>query len=1042
MLLPFILSVSLAWTGLPSTLQQAKTIDQVLDDARAKYSSMALDEAADILQQAENRARNEQNPAYALALVRAYQAPYWFLRHAPQQESDCLKELRQFEEETRDQGSAGHLWWRLGWNYQEVATHVGHGGPYITKAVAAFQHSQKVFEKIHGTVSVGDCLIAQAIVTREQREQSIPLLKKAIEAYTLAPNDADIMWGFMNASNLWPVGNDFREVIDLGRSLVDGMLSRHNANTVYAYGHWICWALATRGDVTQSLALGDRFVARLNDLGDQIQAADLLLNQANVAVTFNIDFLAYHYAQDALTTGHRLSNSGIVFRSLQVLDRVLGLSTSELQELLQSGSNSGTLGHIGKLLIEARLAGTREETRKLLQQAIAAEAPTGWLDLRPYWFLADTYSVDSEETQQLFENCLRMSRVGRGMNLWKVYFRLASSCSCAGKDSLAYDYINMCLAGRSHKDGYWLLNPLMYKGLYAERLGKLEEALDCFSRAQKELDTMVEVAPDAIWLQMRWRDNYAQLIRAPLRVLTKLGRGEDAFNEAEAAKAAILRRVALGVIPKYDSKLAPSSELDILSRRWTEAREATDAILAGNETDASGPLHVMADKASRKLQFQEDFLTFRYPAQESKHLDSPELASGRLTPSKVGKDECYISYSLLSKEDEVLTEAQAKRLNLASRIVAFCLDGRTGRISQFVVPENADRVRKLSTDLTQACQNPTGSYRQAASLLYTDLIAPFAKQLAGKSRLIICPDTFLWAIPFGVLQDSSSRRLCEYVDVVLTPSLLTYQILTKTASPSLENYSPLVFADPLLADQQRFGKKVEVAAEPQGEARPLPTSDEDVPPGSSFNLPKEQFKLASYSAPESYRISRGGMLAELPGTRQEANSIAKVFPNAKIFTRETAQEREFKKVASDYRILHLASHGVFNDIAPLYSSIVLSDPDDNSEDGFLTAQEILGMHLKADLVVLSACNTGQGQFISGEGQMGLSWALSAAGAKSKVMSQWAVDDTATAMLIEAFYEKLKEGLSPERSLRLAMESVRKDPRFQHPYYWAAFSVYR
>jgi CHAT domain-containing protein len=123
----------------------------------------------------------------------------------------------------------------------------------------------------------------------------------------------------------------------------------------------------------------------------------------------------------------------------------------------------------------------------------------------------------------------------------------------------------------------------------------------------------------------------------------------------------------------------------------------------------------------------------------------------------------------------------------------------------------------------------------------------------------------------------------------------------------------------------------------------------------------------------------------------------------------------------------------------MLSSIVLAEPPGGSdEDGFLTAREIFDLNLKADLVVLSACDTGRGERKSGEGIVGLTWALFVAGAPSQIVSQWAVNDASTAQLMQSFYANLRGGKSKGDALREAELSLMKEAAHSHPYYWAPF----
>ncbi len=121
----------------------------------------------------------------------------------------------------------------------------------------------------------------------------------------------------------------------------------------------------------------------------------------------------------------------------------------------------------------------------------------------------------------------------------------------------------------------------------------------------------------------------------------------------------------------------------------------------------------------------------------------------------------------------------------------------------------------------------------------------------------------------------------------------------------------------------------------------------------------------------------------------------------------------------------------------MYSSILLADPAKGSpDDGFLTAREIFDMNLSADMVVLSACNTARGSKQTGEGIVGMTWALCAAGVPTQVVSQWSVDDATTAQLMTDFYGGLSKGKGA--ALAAAERKLRNDGKHGHPYYWAPF----
>jgi len=190
----------------------------------------------------------------------------------------------------------------------------------------------------------------------------------------------------------------------------------------------------------------------------------------------------------------------------------------------------------------------------------------------------------------------------------------------------------------------------------------------------------------------------------------------------------------------------------------------------------------------------------------------------------------------------------------------------------------------------------------------------------------------------------------------------------------------------------------------------------------------------------------GGEIPRLFASREEAKAILAVAPWRSYFkatdfeaSRATATGRDLSK----YRIIHFATHGFLNNEHPELSGIVLSlvDREGRPQDGFLRLHDIYNLQLPVDLVVLSACNTGLGKDVKGEGLIGLTRGFMYAGAAGVVASLWKVDDEATAALMQRFYEHmLKKGLAPAAALRESQLAMLKEKRWRSPYYWAGFVI--
>jgi CHAT domain-containing protein len=200
---------------------------------------------------------------------------------------------------------------------------------------------------------------------------------------------------------------------------------------------------------------------------------------------------------------------------------------------------------------------------------------------------------------------------------------------------------------------------------------------------------------------------------------------------------------------------------------------------------------------------------------------------------------------------------------------------------------------------------------------------------------------------------------------------------------------------------------------------------------------------ASLPEVDATRAAQRTGLEPLPYTRAEVEASSRFFPPGKAELLLGSEAREATLVEpgflSRFRIVHFATHGLTDERFPMRSALVLSDPQDPSEDGFLAASEIYPLRLDAELVVLSACETGMGKMVRGEGVLGLPRALLFAGASNVVMSLWSVSDEATAELMTRFYEEMTDRKRPPaQALARAKVSMLESERWSHPFYWAGF----
>jgi len=307
------------------------------------------------------------------------------------------------------------------------------------------------------------------------------------------------------------------------------------------------------------------------------------------------------------------------------------------------------------------------------------------------------------------------------------------------------------------------------------------------------------------------------------------------------------------------------------------------------------------------------------------------------------------------------------------------------------------------------------------------ILSPVAAQL-GKKRLLIVSDGVLNYLPFTALSlpnrfgNNGNNFLIFDHEIVLLPSASTLAILR-------QNYN----------DRQSPSKDLAILADPVFSA-----NDERL---------KNQATATTQQTIESVNLglNRSSLddqlqFKRLKFTRQEAQVIQSLFPansSTESFDFEANRTTATSQNLSQYKIIHFATHGLVNSVNPELSGIVMSlvDKNGNPLNGFLRLTDIFNLKLSADLVVLSACQTGLGQNIQGEGMVGLTRGFMYAGAKRVVVSLWSVDDEGTAQLMVHFYQgMLQKGLAPAAALRAAQLEMLQQEKWHNPYYWAAFTL--
>lgn len=532
--------------------------------------------------------------------------------------------------------------------------------------------------------------------------------------------------------------------------------------------------------------------------------------------------------------------------------------------------------------------------------------------------------------------------------------------------------------------------------------------------------------------KISYQANWIDLYRALARLLVKQGRNSaggaflrEAFACAERAKArSLLDRLQL---QQQDIRMSIPPALlkrrHELEEQLAEAEIRLQEMNSGKRSTAGEKSRLITQTGRWRRQHQQLLvqIALEHPASACPAGSGQPLAAGAVQQF-LAPDEALLEY--LAVEDGYL---------------AFVL-GR-GFFSAKFLPADPREVENQ----IKALRQPFTDFRehridllhlewdcQLACKLYQTLMAPVADDLArfrppGHEimNLTVVPDGALFLLPFEALAAAPlagiEKEPAGFTAYQSIPFLLHHYAISYSASASI--------LDPRLRGQDRTATGgLLVLADPD--------------PDRGSNTP-------AASADDRLRLAAGReALWPLPGTGQEAQGIAALMGQEKsrILLGPAASEASFKREAGRYRFLHLATHGLIDPGRPDQACLVLAPDGPAGEDGFLRMHEIYNLDLRAELVVLSACDTAAGDLLQGEGILGLSRAFLMAGARQVVASLWPVEDR-TGELMGYFYEELAKGGKAKQALRQAKLRFLMSTGpggagvavpLAHPFFWAPF----
>jgi CHAT domain-containing protein len=542
------------------------------------------------------------------------------------------------------------------------------------------------------------------------------------------------------------------------------------------------------------------------------------------------------------------------------------------------------------------------------------------------------------------------------------------------------------------KIDYWpeIWNDYAGLGQCYEKMGKYEMALNSYEKALETIDKIRETIDldfNKVSFDREKKSVYEGIIRC-LVLLKEEGKVEKNIDEEIFS---FMRKVKAIAFQEGLVEISDVEQNKDLADELSRTDQQISKIIADYENDHN------EEFSNRLLE-----LEYRYL----------QILEEENNTRKNGEDKFTNNLSLYRFQKEALSDDQVLLDYYLGEKESYCfLIGQdTYQIIKLPSEKEIENSIKLYIKLLSDSSIDAEDLFSAGYKIGTMLIPPLKNLPMQITSLSIIPDGLLNYLPFETLvfedQKDKGRRkyLVEDFSISYAPSITAFYKFKKMLP--LNNYKKelLVFGNPYYDSSE------------QKRVRSLTFFLNGQPSAEGFKLPP------------------------LPYSQQEAKEISRLFSRSKadLFLKKKATEENLKALwLRDYRILHFACHGLISENYPQRSCLVLSLLPGTREDGFLTVREIYNLKLKAELVVLSACETSRGALEKVEGIIGLPRVFLLSGSRAVVSSLWSVNDRATQKFMKDFYSFLLNGDAKDEALRKAKIKMIKSGR-SHPYYWAAF----
>lgn len=597
-------------------------------------------------------------------------------------------------------------------------------------------------------------------------------------------------------------------------------------------------------------------------------------------------------------------------------------------------------------------------------------------------------------------------------------------------------------------------------GQYDDALKYYKEALEIDRRLGKEADNALILKNLEMVYRFYWskHDKAIKPYEQKLAIDKKFGKDEDIYGDLNnLGVICVLQKEYKTAIEYFNESVSIIEKIRKVTagevrRGYLADQSYTYQLLASayiRDNDISSAFRIV--ELSRAKLMAERF------ARNEKKIRLQEITQIRET---LGEDTAIIVYANVNSEDIIQFAITGEELTgrevscksfVQSSMDKFRAPIKTLLINQNSLSENKndfDNIINYYRSLLLVTKN--AAVGEIGRGLYELLIKPMEAHVKDKKNLIIIPDGILAFVPFETLVDEDGQYLVENHHISYVQSVDIRKLIKKREHS--DKRKPLLAFGGAVYEEAAYDAEVI-----ENETQMALFKKNIYSDLKNIRLDLRQKKV--FSDLENIRYIRNaynglgiGTWRDLSDTLNEVKNINKVIHKSNIFTGSNVTEREIKELSRNwtlynYKVLHFATHGLVVNEVPELSAVVLSqfEEDEGKEDGYLRIEEIAELELQADLVTLSACETGQGRIYGGESVMGLTQSFILAGANAVSMSLWSVAGESTSQFMATMYGMVQEkGINyAEAITEVKRQFISGDfgEKYKAPYYWAPFVYY-